>query len=180
MGVGDKVDVAPISNGSALSGTAVRDVRVVGLTSDPFGVYSFYGGASVLSENVVAAVYGVDDFDHMQAYMLLLDIDEADAAAAQRTVDEVSGLLPKSYGVESRRSVEAEAVRDLSSNNTSFPTIFLLSFGVLALFVAALVIANTFQVLVAQRRRTLALLRTIGAKKGQLYTSVLMEPDCLA
>ena len=54
VGVGDKVDVAPISNGSALSGTAVRDVRVVGLTSDPFGVYSFYGGASVLSENVVA------------------------------------------------------------------------------------------------------------------------------
>ena len=179
VGVGDKVDVAPISNGSALSGTAVRDVRVVGLTSDPFGVYSFYGGASVLSENVVAAVYGVDDFDHMQAYMLLLDIDEADAAAAQRTVDEVSGLLPKSYGVESRRSVEAEAVRDLSSNNTSFPTIFLLSFGVLALFVAALVIANTFQVLVAQRRRTLALLRTIGAKKGQLYTSVLMEAGLL-
>lgn len=167
VGVGDKVDVAPISNGSALSGTAVRDVRVVGLTSDPFGVYSFYGGASVLSENVVAAVYGVDDFDHMQAYMLLLDIDE------------VSGLLPKSYGVESRRSVEAEAVRDLSSNNTSFPTIFLLSFGVLALFVAALVIANTFQVLVAQRRRTLALLRTIGAKKGQLYTSVLMEAGLL-
>ena len=179
VGVGDKVDVAPISNGSALSGTAVRDVRVVGLTSDPFGVYSFYGGASVLSENVVAAVYGVDDFDHMQAYMLLLDIDDADAAAAQRTVDEVSGLLPKSYGVESRRSVEAEAVRDLSSNNTSFPTIFLLSFGVLALFVAALVIANTFQVLVAQRRRTLALLRTIGAKKGQLYTSVLMEAGLL-
>lgn len=179
VGVGDKVDVAPISNGSALSGTAVRDVRVVGLTGDPFGVYSFYGGASVLSENVVAAVYGVDDFDHMQAYMLLLDIDDADAAAAQRTVDEVSGLLPKSYGVESRRSVEAEAVRDLSSNNTSFPTIFLLSFGVLALFVAALVIANTFQVLVAQRRRTLALLRTIGAKKGQLYTSVLMEAGLL-
>ena len=81
--------------------------------------------------------------------------------------------------MESRRSVEAEAVRDLSSNNTSFPTIFLLSFGVLALFVAALVIANTFQVLVAQRRRTLALLRTIGAKKGQLYTSVLMEAGLL-
>ena len=69
--------------------------------------------------------------------------------------------------------------RGLSSNNTSFPTIFLLSFGVLALFVAALVIANTFQVLVAQRRRTLALLRTIGAKKGQLYTSVLMEAGLL-
>ena len=52
-------------------------------------------------------------------------------------------------------------------------------FGVLAMFVAALVIANTFQVLVAQRRRTLALLRTIGAKKGQLYGSVLSEAAVL-
>ena len=46
------------------------------------------------------------------------------------------------------------------------------------MLVAALVIANTFQVLVAQRRRTLALLRTIGANKSQLYVSVLFEPVC--
>ncbi len=52
-------------------------------------------------------------------------------------------------------------------------------FGILAMFVAALVIANTFQVLVAQRRRTLALLRTIGANKGQLYVSVLFEAAVL-
>ena len=56
---------------------------------------------------------------------------------------------------------------------------FLMCFGILAMFVAALVIANTFQVLIAQRRRTLALLRTIGAKKGQLYRSVLFEASVL-
>ncbi|EKC61303.1 membrane protein containing DUF214, permase predicted, partial [human gut metagenome] len=64
-------------------------------------------------------------------------------------------------------------------NQTSIVTTFLMCFGVLAMFVAALVIANTFQVLVAQRRRTLALLRTIGAKKGQLYGSVLFEAAVL-
>ena len=47
------------------------------------------------------------------------------------------------------------------------------------MLVAALVIANTFQVLVAQRRRTLALLRTIGANKSQLYVSVLFEAGVL-
>ncbi len=33
--------------------------------------------------------------------------------------------------------------------------------------------------LVAQRRRTLALLRTIGANKGQLYVSVMFEAGLL-
>ena len=189
VGVGDKVDVAPISSGSApeRAPRCATRARLLGLDQRPvWRVLVQRRRFACSSENVVAAAYGVEDFDHMQAYTLLLDIDEADAAAAQRTVDEVSGLLPKSYGVESRRSVEAEAVRDLrGSNNTSFPTIFLLSFGVLALPVAALVIANTFQVLVAQRRRTLALLRTIGAKKKGAAVHIRTDggriawPDCV-
>ncbi|NEG70180.1 FtsX-like permease family protein [Bifidobacterium sp. BRDM6] len=65
------------------------------------------------------------------------------------------------------------------ADETQIVTTFLLAFGILALLVAALVIANTFQVLVAQRRRTLALLRTIGAKSGQLYRSVVLEAALL-
>jgi putative ABC transport system permease protein len=42
-----------------------------------------------------------------------------------------------------------------------------------------MVITNTFQVLVAQRTRTLALLRCIGAGTGQLYRSVLLEAAIL-
>ncbi len=80
--------------------------------------------------------------------------------------------------MSSRQNVSDEAVKSLGGNETNVVTIFLMCFGILAMFVAALVIANTFQVLVAQRRRTLALLRTIGAKKGQLYRSVLFEAQC--
>ena len=54
-----------------------------------------------------------------------------------------------------------------------------LGFAAVALLVAALVIANTFQVLVAQRTRTLALLRCVGAGKGQLRRSVLLEAAIL-
>ncbi len=79
----------------------------------------------------------------------------------------------------SRQQVSDESIKSLTGNQTSIVTTFLMCFGVLAMFVAALVIANTFQVLVAQRRRTLALLRTIGAKKGQLYGSVLFEAAVL-
>src|SRR5690625_8047739 len=55
----------------------------------------------------------------------------------------------------------------------------LLAFAAVALIVAALVIANTFQVLVAQRTRTLALLRCVGADRRQVHTSVLTEAAIL-
>ena len=92
---------------------------------------------------------------------------------------QVSTLLPKHFSVQSRAALVEESVKSMSSGETSITTIFLLSFGILAMLVAALVIANTFQVLVAQRRRTLALLRTIGANKSQLYVSVLFEAGVL-
>lgn len=54
-------------------------------------------------------------------------------------------------------------------------TIVLLAFAVVAVIVTALVISNTFSVLVAQRTRELALLRCIGASRGQIRRSVLTE-----
>lgn len=51
----------------------------------------------------------------------------------------------------------------------------LLGFAAIALFVAGMVITNTFQVLVVHRTRTLALLRCVGATRAQLRGSVLRE-----
>jgi putative ABC transport system permease protein len=55
----------------------------------------------------------------------------------------------------------------------------LLAFAAVALFVAGLVITNTFQVLVAQRTRMLALLRCTGATRRQIRRSVLFEAAVL-
>ncbi len=54
-------------------------------------------------------------------------------------------------------------------------TIGLLMFGLVAMLVATLVIYNTFNILVAQRTREMALLRCIGATRGQVFGSVLIE-----
>ncbi|MGN5731992.1 FtsX-like permease family protein [Arthrobacter psychrochitiniphilus] len=54
-------------------------------------------------------------------------------------------------------------------------TIVLLAFAAVALLVAALVVSNTFSVLVAQRTRELALLRCIGASRAQVRNSVMVE-----
>src|SRR5699024_5001249 len=50
-----------------------------------------------------------------------------------------------------------------------------LAFTVIALLVAALVIMNTFDVLIAQRTRQLALLRCLGSTAGQIRRLVLLE-----
>ena len=56
-----------------------------------------------------------------------------------------------------------------------FFTTFLLTFAGVSLFVGAFLIFNTFSILVAQRTRELALLRALGASRGQVTRSVLVE-----
>ena len=178
-GDSDAASGVSASSDGANTADSGMTVRVVGLTDDPNGAYAYYGGASVLSDNVITAMAGSNDFGNLPVYLVYLDIDDASDAATASTVKQISTLLPKHFSVQSRAALVEESVKNMSSGETSITTIFLLSFGILAMLVAALVIANTFQVLVAQRRRTLALLRTIGANKSQLYVSVLFEAGVL-
>ena len=55
----------------------------------------------------------------------------------------------------------------------------LLAFCAVALLVGGFVIANTFSILTAQRTREYALLRVIGASRGQLLRSALAEATAL-
>ena len=69
--------------------------------------------------------------------------------------------------IAQQRKAMSELVRTITG--------FLLAFGVVALLVSTLVIANTFSILVAQRTRQLALLRCVGATRGQVFRTVLGE-----
>ena len=173
VGVGDTVSLTSRYAVGDDGKAKADNVRVVGLTSDPNGAYSYYGGAIVGSNNLLAAMQGVDDFNATGTTMVYLDLALDGNSVSAKTINGVKALLPKHFDLMSRQQISDESIKSLSGNQTNIVTTFLMCFGVLAMFVAALVIANTFQVLVAQRRRTLALLRTIGAKKGQLYGSVL-------
>lgn len=61
------------------------------------------------------------------------------------------------------------------TGNASFLRTLALAFAAIAVFVAALVVMNTFAVLIASRTRTLALLRTVGATRGQIRGATLLE-----
>src|SRR5262249_2739713 len=54
-------------------------------------------------------------------------------------------------------------------------TTFFAAFAGVAMFVGAFVIWNTFSIMIGQRSRQLALLRALGAGRGQVFRSVLAE-----
>ncbi|MBN1092863.1 FtsX-like permease family protein [Blastococcus sp. TML/M2B] len=70
---------------------------------------------------------------------------------------------------------QAESLASDFSEALQFINIFLLVFAGIALFVGTFIILNTFSMLVAQRTRELALLRALGASRGQVTRSVLGE-----
>lgn len=65
--------------------------------------------------------------------------------------------------------------QQMTQQALSIINVFLLAFGFIALFVGSFVIFNTFSIIVAQRLRELALLRAVGASRGQVIAAVLGE-----
>ncbi len=88
--------------------------------------------------------------------------------------DRVAAVVGSDYDVKTA-SEQAESFSADFSEALQFINIFLLVFAGIALFVGTFIILNTFSMLVAQRTRELALLRALGASRGQVTRSVLGE-----
>jgi putative ABC transport system permease protein len=88
--------------------------------------------------------------------------------------DAIQAGLGGGYVVRTRQQVAADQASDVEGF-LGFIRAFLLGFAGVALFVGAFLILNTFSILVAQRTRELALLRSLGASRGQVLRSVLVE-----
>ena len=95
-----------------------------------------------------------------------------------RVADAVAGLVAGSPG-GSLVVVDGEEFRSsrqaLTAGVVDVLRPVLNGFAWVALFVAGFVIANTFAVVVSQRRRELALVRAIGGTPGQVRRSLLVE-----
>ena len=180
VGLGGTIDVASVSPSPAPGRTnQTVTLTVSGFADDDYFLY--YGGSAVVSEKTFDRLYvNAPSMDDISVGILYLGIAAPEGSTEQAVLDKVNALLPRGYKAISKAQYEENFLKQMGTEDgTNTITQFLLVFGVIALLVAALVIANTFQVMVAQRRRTLALLRTIGAKKGQLYVSVIFEAAML-
>jgi putative ABC transport system permease protein len=95
----------------------------------------------------------------------------ADVLATRITADLAS---PDTFEVVTGAADTADAKADLKESLGFFST-FLLAFAYIALFVGMFIIYNTFSIVVAQRARDMAMLRAIGASRGQVVRAVVFE-----
>jgi putative ABC transport system permease protein len=91
----------------------------------------------------------------------------------------INAILPSSYEAVTGAQVAEEAAQSWTRSLGFLPSALLLLVGVV-LVVGALLICNTFSILVAQRTRELGLLRALGATRAQLRRLVLAEAMALA
>ncbi|WP_017973143.1 ABC transporter permease [Actinopolyspora halophila] len=104
-----------------------------------------------------------------------IDLVVADGADTQAVLDGVRAAAPESADVRTGEQAAQQQVEQFSASASVALNAALLPFGAIALFVAGFVIVNTFSVLHAQRRRQYALLRCVGATRGQIRRSALSE-----
>ncbi len=89
--------------------------------------------------------------------------------------ERLAKALPSYTEAETGQQAAAAAEQSTESTISTFIGTPLLVFAFISLFVGSFLIINTFNILVAQRTRELALLRALGATRAQVMTSVLVE-----
>ncbi|MGQ4268040.1 ABC transporter permease [Nocardiopsis changdeensis] len=124
---------------------------------------------------------GVVVFDHatlggMTAAEGYVEIDAvaAEGYTDRQVADAVAGVLGADAEVLTGEEFGV-ALAEESGADTAMLRVVLLLFSFIAMFVAGIVIYNTFAILIAQRQRELALLRCVGAKRSQVFRSMLAE-----
>jgi putative ABC transport system permease protein len=103
-----------------------------------------------------------------------IDVAAEPGVGAEELRDRISAALPNGLEAVTTDEVVAESSKAVA-DALGFFTTALLGFAGISLLVGALIIWNTFSILVAQRTRELALLRAVGASRRQVRLSVVAE-----
>jgi putative ABC transport system permease protein len=145
-----------------------EDFTIVGILG--FGEADSLGGATLTAFELETARRVLQAGDSLDS--VLVQAEEGLPSAQLR--NRISAVLPE--GVEAvTGEASAEEQSEAIKEGLGFLSTSLLVFAGVALFVGAFTIFNTFNILVTQRTRELALLRALGAGPGQVIRSVLAE-----
>ncbi|WP_022919313.1 ABC transporter permease [Ruania albidiflava] len=156
--------------------TQETTAQVVGLIASPT-LYLFAPTEAVVTPGDLADIRAFTAPEEAgTSYEAMVAVQQG--ADPQTVASELSSITDGTAQVQTVNEVAEEQTAAITGDSATMVAL-LLAFAAVALIVAALVIANTFQVLVAQRTRTLALLRCVGADRRQVHTSVLTEAAIL-
>ncbi|MFE0593013.1 ABC transporter permease [Micromonospora echinospora] len=149
------------ASGAARAYTLVGTVDVADTARDVGGPFIGLVGADALA---------VTDVGGYGRIMVAAEPGVADTVLADRLAEVAGSGTTVRTRTQILDAAVADAVRDLRQFN-----LVLLTFAGVAVVVAAFVIANTFTIVLAQRARRTALLRLVGATRGQVFRATLLE-----
>lgn len=158
--VGDPVQVS-VTKG-------VQTFTVVGVAK--FGKLDTWGGAQ-------AALFATPTIQSLVGEPSMFDwisVAGRNGESQGQLQEAIAKVIPG--GTEAITGKEfTEESQDAFQKIISIFSTFLLVFALIALFVGSFIIYNTFSIIVAQRTRELALLRALGASRGQILRSIILE-----
>lgn len=143
---------------------ARHEVSVTGLYTMDLEVGGFIGAA-------------MDEAGYIQEFRLNGAVQELAVSAKSMPSEQFVDHLKKAFPEARFRTGDsvAQETTDQINQALSFVNYFLIAFGLIALLVGTFIIANTFSMIVAQRMREFALLRSLGTSQRQLTASVVFE-----
>ncbi len=149
--------------------TGIEEFEIVGTTG--FGEADNLLGATAASFDLETA-QRVLDFEGSYSTITVIAEEGTSAEDLRDRIDAAVG----SEDVEVvLADVELENQLEEVDEALGFFNTFLVAIGVIALFVAAFLISNTFRIIVSQRTRELAMLRAVGATGRQVTWMVTLE-----
>ncbi len=148
-----------------------RAFRLVGLTQ--LGQASF-GGASIAQVTLPVA----QQLTHKRGRLDQISVAAAPGVSERALKRRVEAALPATARVETAKE-NAERSSEQIREGLGFLQTILLVFGYVAVLVGAFIIFNTFSITVAQRVSEFGVLRTLGASRPQILSSVLLEAGAI-
>ena len=145
-----------------------KRLRLSGIVK--FGAVSTIGGATLAGFDLPTAQELFDKPHQLDE----IAVASKPGVSEEQLLKDVRDVLPPTAQA---RSGSAQAAEDAKGTNSfiSFLRGFLLAFGGIALFVGSFVIANSLSITIAQRTREFATVRTLGASRRQVLTSIVVE-----
>ncbi|GAA4252493.1 ABC transporter permease [Dactylosporangium darangshiense] len=144
--------------------------KIVGIMQYAGGRDSMAGESAIFftTEKAQEAMLGAEGVYNV------IDVKAAAGVSDEKLRDTVKAELGDAFVVQTGKELSDEASKGIK-NLLNYINYFLLGFGAVALLVGVFLILNTFSIIVAQRTQELALLRAMGAARGQVLRSVLLE-----
>ena len=172
LSVGDTLGIRP-----GYSSREYRSVSIVGLT--PSRTSGADLPASYLTDKGFAAVYGTSSTG---AILVATSSTDADQNANPPVATQETWVASANSALAGIPDITVSTVKDKIKEDLDQAQIgstatmaIMLVFPAIAALVASIVVSSTFRVVLAQRTRELALLRTLGATRGQVRSLVVRE-----